>query len=300
MEDKFYYHMFANGADSQNFILSLSDYYAAFNLIGVCAANSPTKVVSFAIEDTHPHLLIYGTPDDCITFSEMYRCSIIHHIVESRGTSDSVRLDFDLAKVDSEDYLRNVAIYTIIQPTKDGKKCMPYNYPWGTCPLYFKSDGTIPIWQTWPDGKYNGTITVGSMSERSRHALLFSKRPVPKDWLFSNGFLLPSNYVDIHRFESIFETPNCFRVFLGNSKKKDEMVVAKMAKAAGVTVEDLDAYNICVEECRSRYGKNSARWLTADQRIALAHRIKRIHHLANRQIARFCRVPIMELKKYQI
>ena len=298
MENGNYFHMFANGADSQNFIITVSDYYAAFNLIGVCAANSPVKVISFSIEETHPHLLLFGQSDDCIRFMDMYRWSMIRHIVESRGDSDNVHLNFHLSKVDSKEYLQNVAIYSIIQPTKDGKRYMPYNYPWGTCSLYFKSEGTVPVWYSWPDGKYHESQTVGNMSRRTRHSILFSKKPVPDNWLVCNGFLLPSNYIDVKRFEEIFGTPNSFRVFLGNSSRKDDLVISKMAKTAGVTLEDYEANRICSAECQSKFGVQSARWLSAEQRLNLAHRIRRTHHLSIRQIAKFCRIPKKELEKY--
>ena len=72
MHSKQFYHICANGAEARNFIVCPGDYYAAFNLIAVCAANSRVVVVSFSLEDSHPHILLWGTEADCAAFKEMF------------------------------------------------------------------------------------------------------------------------------------------------------------------------------------------------------------------------------------
>ena len=49
---KQFFHVCANGADARNFIICQADYFAAFNLVAVCAANTEVVVVSFSIEDS--------------------------------------------------------------------------------------------------------------------------------------------------------------------------------------------------------------------------------------------------------
>ena len=57
MEKKNYYHLFANGDDARDFILDEEDFFAAFNRFGVCAAATGVTVLSFSVEDSHPHAL---------------------------------------------------------------------------------------------------------------------------------------------------------------------------------------------------------------------------------------------------
>ena len=47
---KEYFHVCADGADARNFIIKEADYYAAFNHVAVCAANTDVVVVSFSGE----------------------------------------------------------------------------------------------------------------------------------------------------------------------------------------------------------------------------------------------------------
>lgn len=297
MENNFY-HMFANGDDSRNFIISLTDFYAAFNRIGVCAANSSARVISFSIEDTHPHVLLYGTEHDCVKFKNAYLLSTLRYIAANRGSLYDVILNYELYPVKSEDYLKNVAVYTILQATKDGKKVMPYDYIWGSGSLYFRPKKWMSIWMVDADGQAHEPVPIGTLTARQKEAMLHSRKPVPDDWLVCNGFLLPQNYVDIEMFESIYQTHNCYRVFLANSKKKDDTVTTKMSKVRGMMIEDIEARKISAAVCYSFFHKHDARWLDTNQRLTLAKELRAQYYLSFRQLATLCRLPETELRKY--
>lgn len=298
MENTSYFHMFANGDYAKNLIISESDFFSAFNLIGVCAANTAASVVSFSIEETHPHLLLYGTQSDCHRFKIMYEQSLLHHISSTRGTRDNVCFNCEMYAVTNEDYLRNVAAYTVVQPTKDGKKIMPYDYLWGTASMYFRSNRHVPVWLLDCDSKISEPVPIGALTYRQRIRLLSSKRNVPANWLICNGFLLPSNYVDVERFEAIYGTPNCFRVFMANNKKRDETVICRMAKVHGIDLEDLEARHVCEKVCLDLFGKRTARWLDTTQRLTLAMNLRRCHKMSFRQISILSRLPEAEIRKY--
>lgn len=297
MENK-YYHVFANGDEAKNLITSESDFFAAFNLIGVCAAHSNAKVVSFSIEDSHPHILLFGQKTDCTAFMHKYEKLLMRHIIVSRKSSDGVVLKCDIYPVNNEDYLKTVAVYTIIQPTKDGKNIMPFDYPWGTGSLYFRPAWMNPVWQMYPDGKSELPVPAGSIPIKRLQNMMHSKFSIPDDWLICKGFLLPTNYVDIGLFEQIFITANCYRVFLGNSSRKNDTVLDKMLKVHGISLEDFDARKLSEDVCMSMFGKKTARWITPEQRLMLARELYRNHHLSIRQTSTFSRIPAEELKKY--
>lgn len=297
MENK-YYHVFANGDEAKNLIVSESDFIASFNLIGVCAAHTNAKVVSFSIEDSHPHILLYGQKPDCVDFMHMFEKSVMHHIIESRKSSDGVVLKCDIYHVTNDDYLKNVAVYTIIQPTKDGKCIMPFDYPWGTGSLYFRPAWMNLIWQVYPDGIPDTPVPADSIPKKRLQSIIHSKRSIPGNWLICKGLILPTNYVAVELFESIFTTPNCYRVFLGNNSRKNETVLGKMMKVHGISIEDFDARKLSETVCISMFGKRTARWLDPDQRLSLARELYRNHHLSIRQVSTLSRIPEDELKKY--
>lgn len=298
MEYNHYFHLFANGDDARNFIISETDFFAAFNRVGVCAANSEAKVVSFSIEDTHPHILLFGTEKECTKFKKAYLISTMRYIAATRGSMYDVKLNYELYQASSDDYLKNLGVYTIFQATKDGKKVLPWDYLWGSGSLYFRQKQSLPIWSIQSDGQVIRPKPIGELSFREKESMLHSRKPVPDDWLVCNGFLLPQNYIDIGLFESIYQTHNCFRVFLANSKCRDEKIVSKMEKVRGITMEYLESRRVAADLCFELFHKHDARWLNVHQRMSFAKELRRRYGIAFRQLATLCRLPEEEIRKY--
>lgn len=293
-----YYHMFANGADAKNFIISESDFVAAFNRIGVCAYSCNVTVVAASVEDTHPHVLLYGGFEQCKIFKSMYESMSLRYIGRRRDSSYAVKLKCELLKIEDDAYLKNVAAYTIVQATKDGKAIMPYDYLYGTGALYFRSPHTVLPWLVDAQGNILKPVRFAELTMKARRAICCSRVFVPDDWIVCNGIILPTNYVDINRFERIFKTHNCFRAFLCSGKKNDAMVLNAMAEARGLAMDDLEARTVCASLCKQKYGVQSSKFLNMQERLLLAQDLRSQYHLGYRQIAFLSRLPEFELKKY--
>ncbi|MBP5488074.1 MAG: hypothetical protein J6X77_00725 [Bacteroidales bacterium] len=299
MENPRYYHFCANGAETKNYILSERDYYANFNLFGVCAANSGAVVVSFSIEDSHPHGLLWGTRQDCLGFMTLYENQYRHYAARTRPPGRTFSLHCELYPVLDENYLLNVAAYTIIQPTKDGKPVMYYDYLWGTGSMYFRSESSIPVWYYDKNGSLRRPVPIGQMGTRIKRELTHSQQlAVPDDWLVCNGFILPSNYVDVARFEGIYQTHNRFRVFTSSPRQREEELLRKMAEYRGVSLEDMEARSVCGDICKQLFGFRDPRRLDSPRRITLAQQLRRQYRLSFRQLSTLVYVPENELRRY--
>lgn len=294
-----FFHLCANGAETRNFITCRRDYYAAFNLMGVCAYNTGVVVVSFSVEDSHPHALLWGTPERCAAFKEMYENQYRRYAAASRGGKKEIIFYCELYPVDDDDYLLNVATYTIIQATKDGKPVMYYDYKWGTGSMYFRSGFYVPVWLFDDKGIVREPVRFAELSVRQKEDIVHSQiLTVPDNWLVCNGLILPSNYIDVDLFESIYGTHNRFRVFTSSPKKREEEMLRKMADYRGVTIEDLDARKLCGDVCKEMFGTRDPRRLSGTQRIALAQQLRHQHRLSFRQLAVLVRLPEPEVRTY--
>ena len=290
--------MCANGADSRNFIISEDDYYTAFNYFGVCAANTEVEVVSFSIEDSHPHALLWGTRLECSRYTVLYESLYTHYAAATRNGGADLVLRCELYPIgDDMDYLRNVAVYTIIQPTKDGKSVMPYDYLWGTGSLYFRNGFYTPVWYFDKEGTIRQPVSFISLGAREKRALLHTRNyMIPDDSLVCNGFILPENYVNIERFESIYMTFNRFRVFLSSPKSREEVMLAKMAEERGVMMEDMEARRACGDCCKRMFGTRDPRRLDPRNRLSLAQQLRSQLRLTYRQLATLVRLPETEIR----
>ena len=295
-----YFHVCAKGADSRNFIICEADYYAAFNLIGVCAANTQVIVVSFSIEDSHPHFLLWGTREECSRFKVLFETLYIHYAAATRPGGADLVLRCELYSIgDDEEYLLNVAVYTVIQATKDGKPVMPYDYRWGTGSMVFRRSFHIPIWQFDDKGTVHQPVPFSSLGTRARRALLHTRNlTIPDHWLVCNGLILPSNYVDVARFESIYGTHNRFRVFLSSPRKREDAMLARMAEERGVSMEDMEARKVCGDVCQQLFDTRDPRRLDTRKRIRLAQQLRNQFRLTFRQLSTLVRLPETEVRSF--
>lgn len=300
MDSLQYYHYCAKGADAKNFILSEVDFEAVFNIIAVCAAVTGAIVVSFSIEDTHPHILLYGRLAQCARFKVLFEKLCRCHAVESREGGADFVLKGELYSVgDDLSYLRNVAVYTIIQATKDGKWVMPYDYRWGTGSMYFRTAFYTPIWLFDSSGGICEPAPFGGLSAQDKRKIVHSRLYlIPDNWLICNRLILPSNYVDVARFEQIYGTPNRFRVYLASTKTKEEEMLSRMAEERGIALDDGEARQICGDRCKALFGTRDPRRLTASERVTLAQAIRRQHRLTRRQLATIVRLPEEEIRQW--
>lgn len=295
-----YFHICAKGADARNFIICEADYYAAFNLVGVCAANSSATVVSFSIEDSHPHILLWGTHETCLAFMLLYENLYRHHAAATRSGDTGLILHCELYPIgQDEDYLLNVAVYTVIQPTKDGKPVMYHDYRWGTGSLYFRNRFHTPVWYFDDAGVIHQPERFGQQDSLAKRALLHSRKlTIPDEWLVCNGFILPCNYIDVNRFEGIYRTHNRYRVWTSSPKKREEEMNLKMADYRGVSFEDLEARKCCGILCRQLYGTRDPRRLSGPQRINVAQQLRRQYRLTFRQLSTLVRLPEPEIRAH--
>jgi hypothetical protein len=293
-----YFHLCSDGSLTPQFLTCEEDYRVAFNLIGVCAANCDATVLSFSLEDTHLHLLLYGTKESCVRFKTMYEESWAHHVGRVRGNRDGAEIELDIIPINNQDYLMNVGTYTIVQPTKDGKQIMPYDYRWGTGSMYFRSAQHQSIWMTDGAGCKATTVQADTLPVLKLKKILGSHRAIPGEWLLCDGMLLPDNYVDVSHYEQIYRTANCFRVYLASSRTREQAVQERIAAFRGVALEDTEARRLCHEIMKEKFGITNVRKLNAQGRIVLAQELRRRLRISSRQIAALVRLSYKEVCKY--
>ena len=299
MENKRFFHLCGDGPNSRNFITCRADFCAAFNLIGVCAANTEAVVISDSLEESHGHFLLWGTLEACTNFKIMYENEYRHYAAATRPKGLELVFDSELYLVDDEQYLKNVAAYTIIQPTKDGKPIMFYDYRWGTGSMYFRDKNHVPVWYYDENGVLREPVPFREFGTREQRLIVHSKTlTIPDSWLVCNDLILPSNYIDPKNFEDIYRSHNAYRVFTASTKMKEEEVLRKMVEYRGVTIDDLQARQLCGDTCKSMFGTRDPRRLTTTQRVALAQQLRRQWRMSFRQLALLVRLSEKELRVY--
>jgi hypothetical protein len=99
-------------------------------------------------------------------------------------------------------------------------------------------------------------------------------------------------------FESIFRTPNSYRVFMAGSRKQDEEILGREAQVRGVMLEYGEARAIAGDTFKINFGTRDPRRVDPQGRIAVAQILRREHRMTFRQIADVVRLPESEIRRY--
>lgn len=295
--EKKYYHFYSEGKKAAELFLSKSDFVAALNRLAVCAFRFPNvMVVAFTFEDTHVHLLLYCLEEVGKAFCDLFKRLTMIYISHARGGKpEGLQFIFDVEEVEGESYLKKVGAYVLVQPTKDGKGIMPYDYPWSSAPLYFRGEKVVPVWCVDRHGVVQEAVRIGDMTCRERKKQFRTDVPLPDKWLTCNGIILPSNYVDIDRFEQIYRTHNAFRAFL--SRSSDSEMIRQTAIVKGVSLPDHEMREACRRVCREIFGVRDVRVLDSTKRLELARRLRRRYLISSKQLSRIVHVPVDEIER---
>jgi hypothetical protein len=212
------------------------------------------------------------------------------------GKPGDLYIHFESEALEDEGYLKRVGAYVVIQPTKDGKGIMPYDYPWSSAPLYFRGEKVIPVWQVDRNGVVQQAKRLKELSYREKRKYMKTAFHLPEDWLVCNGIVLPLNYVDTSRFESIFGTHNAYRAF--QSRSVDNDAIRHTALSRGVSLPDREMRTACQEACRELFGADTVRPLNSVQRLEVARRLWNRYLLSHKQLSRIVHVPLEEIERF--
>lgn len=299
---KKYWHLYSDGTKGVGFCESAQDFIDAMNRIAICQHTAGVTVLAFSIEDTHVHFILHCAYEQCVRFEKLFNKLSMMHLAYSRSEPVTTDLLFSAVEIENgpdsslEDTLRRELAYCIIQPTKDGKKEMPYDYLWGTGSMYFRREGSLPVWRIDKNGDIGEMKTIGDLSEWARRKLLHSTIQVPDFWRICRGLILPDNYVDVRTVEKIFGTHNAFRFFM--SRSKDESVVTRMSRAKGASLEDIEMRSATKDMCRELFKTNSVRLLNVEQRLKIGRLLRSKYLCSLEQLSRVIHVPLVELQRY--
>ena len=295
---KKYYHFYSDGKLAAEMFLSKSDYVAALNRLAVCAVTfRDVIVVAFTLEDTHVHLLLYCTEEKGRLFCAMFKKLTMMYISRTRnGKPADLLIKFEAEPIEDTDRLKRLGAYVVVQPTKDGKGVMPYDYPWSSAPLYFRGEKSVWPWCVDRNGDVQVPVSVGSLSFNEKRKYFKTASSFPEEWLACNGIILPSNYVDVKRFESIYGSHNSYRVFMAKAGGLDNTQKAESAR--GVSLSDSEMRDACRAVCQEKYGVAGVRLLNALQRLEVARRLRFRYIVSVRQLARIVHVPVDELERF--
>lgn len=287
MEEVF--HIFSNGALTPDLFLSDRDFTLATNRLAVTAHLSDVRILAYSFEDTHLHVLAKGTVERCTRFK--------HELQRLINKWKTISLVLEMEEVTDSKYLMSVGTYVVCQATKDGKHVLPSDYKWSSASLYFRQGDIDLLWTLSEGHLFKDTVHMHEISLRTQRTMFHTRSRLPDDWMVCDGLILPSSFVDIEGFESIYKTHNCFRTYCGSSKASDQIVMESMAEKTGINMLETEARSIARQTSLSLFGVADIRKLNLSQRIRIGRTLRRKHHMGIPQISRRIYLRESEVRK---
>lgn len=254
------------------------DFRVAMNYVAIQAFYCPNVVVlTFILMSNHVHFILKGSEKDVIAFVNgfKHRYSLYYYLKYGvRGLLRRNKLDVRHIPLDSEAPERAIA-YVQMNCVAANICAHPSQYPWGTGNTFFSENPR--------DG-----LKLDSMSILALERLMHSEQvDLPPDWIVNRqGFVPPSEYVDVTAVEKLFRTPGRMNYFLNNSSKAQRKM--------GLSEDNLPAFRdqtvaaSLPDLCRSLFQKESFAQLNEDQQKELTRQIRFRFSAEAHQIARVC------------
>ena len=163
------------------------DFVYGMNTIALCALLFPVRIVRFELMGNHIHIVLHATGASCL--------KVFYYIRKRLG----VDLDFKLVTIHDEEQLANTLLYVDRNPYETDLNVLPGGYPWGTGGLGFRLQ--VPA-----------GVRADALSKAYLRRILHSYVDVPADYQIdtARGMILPSSFVDIPLFESLFGTASFY------------------------------------------------------------------------------------------
>lgn len=270
------------------------DFVDGMNRIYTVSRKFSIVILAHVLMDTHVHFVIYGEHGDCNAFIHEYLRLTSMHIARKHDLTRKLKnLPVSCQHIGNDFYLKTAICYVIKNPTAAGLKFTPYDYPWSSGALYFRSTGfwTSPCWAE--SNVFSNELE--EMSSRTRQYVFKTKSLDNSTRMSSaNGLIFPGEYVGYSLVERIFRTCRSFNYFMGTSKEDDLNPLATIASHLSIPVQEMRQNRD--EACIKLFGRPGIRTLNVAQRIKLAKMLRSRFSCSTKQIARVCGLVHDEVK----
>jgi len=257
-----YFHIYSDGKVSGTIFKDDEDFIYAKNLLAICSFSNHIILLSFALMDTHFHLVAECNPLNCDKFITQFKQRLINYLSVKYHESPCITIRPD--PMNTRDELLGKIIYAYKNPTASGYQALPEYYPWGVGQLYFAGDYVKTL---------KGSL-VGMLSIKKQRSMFHTMNKIPQDWEYDEkGMILTKCYVDYERVNRIFGSPKTFIAFMHTKKDNDIQISIHCHQRIIDNMTETECRKQVAIACKSQFNKSLSR-LLPEEKISLARYMK--------------------------
>lgn len=284
------WHFYTDGNAVDRLFDDREDFKAGMNRVFTVGRKYRLFILAFVLMDTHVHFVIWGDFDKCNKFIHEYIRVTSIYIQNKCGERNKLkRVSISHQKITDDYYLKSAICYVLKNATNAGMNFLACDYPWGSCPLYFRSKGywSSPLFTTDLYNLNQKHSNLNQMCVRDRRTLLKTRHnDQAEDIEIIDGIVYPGEYIPYKSVERIFKTAKSFSFFMNRTKEEDIEKVEGTISRLSIPIQELRQHR--EEICRSLYGNKTIRQLSAEERLKIVQIMKGKLHSSPKQIYRVC------------
>ena len=271
---KGYYHVYSFGEDTPKLLISDREFAMAVNLLAYCSTIIKCRIIAFVFMNSHFHLVLYGTEEECKQFGRQLMALILHRINRVRAMPYNINnVAISANYVGTKEDLMSIIAYVMRNPIEAGFRYDPRFYKWSSAALYFAPESF-------------GIGRIGDMSRRTRVATLQVYYELPPEWTYSeDGTIMSKHFVAWQEVENIFGGIRAYIAFMYIKKDKIIEMNKNCLKANFDALSD-DELRLVARQLAKKDEDVSIRNMDMMGRIKLAQSLRKSRGAGIKQLAR--------------
>lgn len=261
---------------------SEEDFVNGTNMMAVAVAGLGIRLLNEVEMNNHLHFLFEGPETEVILFTERFRKSMSRYQI-SKGNPSLSGWKIQIKPINDLKNLRNAILYISRNPYVAGRNCTPLGYKWSSAKLMFNDNLT----------EYHPGTPFEKLTFREKRIITRSRDiTLPACYCVKDGMILRQSFVDYHRAEAFFESAHQYFFQLSRRVEAD----AETARWIGesLLLPNEDVFRIVADW----YKVKSISYLSPDERLKAARRMKAELGSNNKQIAQVLRIPLAQVDQF--
>ena len=280
------WHLCTPGNSKNIIFRNTADFIEGMNISGISAAKfrDLISILTFELMNNHIHYIIKGEEADTIEFFKYFHSKLRRMLLRQNRISDIGKPEFDIFRIDSEKYLRNVIIYVNRNGYVINPKETPFSYEWGANRYFFNHTQST-----------EEKFFLKEMHKRNRMAY-FHTRDIdfPDDYYLTNGYISPLCYCQISESEKIFRNAHQYFSLISKNIESFNDIATQLGDKIFYTDDEL--FTAVFHFIRKQFDKDDINSLNINEKIAVAKNMHFNFNASNKQIARILKIsaPIID------
>lgn len=273
------WHIFTPGEFTYSINVTEEDYKFSVSNIAISAVESGIDVITDQVMSNHIHM-VAACQESCIpSFFESYRYRQTKYLKRKGLYYNLNSFDCkDPISIDSLQMLRREIIYGnrngfLVNPSET-----PFSYRWGGGSLYFNYFAQ----------NVTGELAKNLPYRLKRELSCRSSFIFPDNYVYKDGMILPSSYVDYKKGESVFRNAHHYFSMIS----KDYEVFSEEARRFGdkIVVTDEEMYSVVRLMTKRNFPDTPPTLLPPSAKVEIARRLHLEYRASSQQIRRLLKL----------